>query len=61
MRYTGNMAPVPACRRMGDLLCHTFGDKPGKRDIIPAGQHMGMVPTSVLEPMVRANECRVDH
>lgn len=52
MRYTGNMEPLPACRRMADLLCNTFGDEPGKRDIIPAGQHMGMAPTSVLEPMV---------
>jgi len=52
MRYTGNLEPLPACRRMADLLCNTFGDQPGKRDIIPAGQHMGMAPTSVLEPMV---------
>ena len=52
MRYTGNMAPLPCCRRMGDLLCNTFGDEPGKQDIIPAGFHEGMAPTSVLEPMV---------
>jgi DUF1680 family protein len=52
MRYTGNMEPLPTCRRMADLLCKTFGDEPGKRDIILAGQHMGMAPTSVLEPMV---------
>lgn len=52
MRTTGNMEPLPVCRRMADLLCNTFGDEPGKRDIIPAGQHMGMAPTSVLEPMV---------
>ena len=52
MRYTGNLEPLPACRRMGDLLCNTFGDEPGKRDIIKAGHHMGMAPTSVLEPMV---------
>jgi DUF1680 family protein len=52
MRYTGNLAPLPACRRMADLLCKTFGDEPGKQDLIPAGQHMGMAPTSVLEPMV---------
>jgi DUF1680 family protein len=51
MRYTGNTEPLPSCRRMADLLCETFGDQPGKRDIIPAGQHMGMAPTSVLEPM----------
>ena len=52
MRYTGNMEPMPACRRMADLLCQTFGDQPGQRDIIPAGFHTGMAPTSVLEPMV---------
>ncbi|MGH7968797.1 MAG: beta-L-arabinofuranosidase domain-containing protein, partial [Limisphaerales bacterium] len=52
MHYTGNMAPLPCCRRMGDLLCNTFGDEPGKRDIIKAGWHVGMAPTSVLEPMV---------
>ncbi len=52
MRYTGNMEPLSACRRMGDLLCNTFGDEPGKRDIIKAGAHVGLAPTSVLEPMV---------
>jgi DUF1680 family protein len=52
MSYTGNMAALPACRRMGDLLCDTFGDAPGKRDILKAGYHVGMAPTSVLEPMV---------
>ena len=52
MRYTGNMAPLSCCRRMGDLLCRTFGDEPGKRDIITAGWHVGLAPTSVLEPMV---------
>lgn len=52
MRHTGNMEPLAACHKMADLLCNTFGDEPGKRDIIPAGQHMGMAPTSVLEPMV---------
>ncbi len=52
MRYTGNTAPLPACRRMADLLCNTFGDTPGKRDIITAGEHVGLAPTSVLEPMV---------
>jgi DUF1680 family protein len=52
MRYTGNLEPLPACRRMGDLLCKTFGDQPGQRDILLAGEHVGMAPTSVLEPMV---------
>jgi len=52
MSYTGNLEPLPACRRMAALLCNTFDDQPGKRDIIRAGQHKGMAPTSVLEPMV---------
>jgi DUF1680 family protein len=52
MRYTGNLEPLPACRRMADLLCNTFGDEPDKRDIIKAGEHVGLAPTSVLEPMV---------
>jgi DUF1680 family protein len=52
MRYTGNLAPLPTCRRMADLLCNTFGDQPGQRDLIEAGRHAGMAPTSVLEPMV---------
>ena len=52
MRYTGNLAPLETCRRMADLLCNTFGDEPGKRDILKAGWHVGMAPTSVLEPMV---------
>ena len=52
VQYTGNEAPMPVCRRMADLLCNTFGDTPGKKDIIPAGEHVGMAPTSVLEPMV---------
>lgn len=52
MRYTGKLEPLPACRRMADLLCNTFGDAPGKRDLIKAGEHAGLAPTSVLEPMV---------
>jgi hypothetical protein len=52
MRFTGNLEPLATCRRMGDLLCRTFGDGPGQRDIIRAGHHVGMAPTSVLEPMV---------
>ncbi len=52
VRYTGNTAPLTACRRMGDLLCNTFGEESGKRDILKAGAHVGMAPTSVLEPMV---------
>lgn len=52
MRLTGNMEPLPVCRKMADLLCVTFGDEPGRRDLLKAGHHAGMAPTSVLEPMV---------
>ena len=52
VRYTGNTAPLTTCRRMADLLCTTFGEEPGKRDIIKSGPQVGMAPTSVLEPMV---------
>ena len=52
VRYTGNTASLNTCRRMADLLCNTFGEEPGKRDIIKAGPQVGMAPTSVLEPMM---------
>jgi uncharacterized protein len=46
-------AVLRACRAMGDLLARTFGDAPGQRDIISAGEHVGMAATSVLEPMCK--------
>jgi DUF1680 family protein len=49
---TGDTAALATCRRIGDLLVKTFGDKPGRRDIIRSGEHVGMAATSVLEPMV---------
>ena len=52
MRYTGNTNLLPTCTRMADLLCKTFGDEPGKRDIIISGEQAGLAPTSVLEPMM---------
>ena len=51
-KYTGNAAALDGAKRVGDLLCRTFGTGPGQRDIITAGEHMGMAATSVLEPMV---------
>ena len=50
--YTGNTNLLPTCTRMADLLCKTFGDEPGKRDIIKSGEHVGMASSCVLEPMV---------
>ncbi len=49
---TGYQPALEACKRMGDLLCTTFGNNPGQRDIISAGEHVGMAATSVLDPMV---------
>ena len=41
---------LDVARRIGDLLCKTFGE--GRRDIVRSGTHVGMAATSVLEPMV---------
>jgi DUF1680 family protein len=49
---TGYTPALTASKRIGDLLCRTFGAGPGQLDIIAAGTHMGMAATSVLEPMV---------
>lgn len=57
---TGVREPIETCRRMGDLLLAEFGDAPGKRDIIAAGHHVGMAPTSVLEGMVWLYRCTGD-
>jgi len=49
---TGYMPALEACKKMGNLLCNTFGKKAGQKDIILAGEHMGMAATSVLDAMV---------
>ncbi|HSN08298.1 MAG TPA: beta-L-arabinofuranosidase domain-containing protein, partial [Hanamia sp.] len=51
-KTTGYKPSIEACKKMGDLLCRTFGNKTGQRDIIKAGEHVGMAATSVLDPMV---------
>jgi DUF1680 family protein len=50
-QYTGNADALAACRKVGDLLCRTFGKD--RKNILSAGTHVGMAATSVLEPMVR--------
>jgi len=50
-RITGKPEALATCKKIGDLLCRTFGDGPGQRDIIFAGEHVGMAATSVLDPM----------
>ncbi len=49
-QYTHDKSALATCRRVGDLLCNTFGTR--KRDINRAGTHMGMAADSVLEPMM---------
>ena len=51
-KATGYQPALEACKKMGNLLSGTFGNKPGQRDIIKAGTHVGMAATSVLDPMV---------
>ena len=41
-----------AAKKIGTLIIQTFGDKPGQRDLISAGEHVGMASTSILDPMV---------
>lgn len=43
---------LKSCCRMADLLVATFGDEPGKKDIVRSGTHAGMAATAVLEPMI---------
>ncbi len=51
-KTTGYLPALEACKKMGNLLCKTFGKLPGQLDIIQAGTHVGMAATSVLDPMV---------
>jgi DUF1680 family protein len=51
-RATGDPSALAACVRAADLLLSTFGDEPGKRDLVEGAWHMGMAPSSVLEPIV---------
>ncbi|MFC1794596.1 glycoside hydrolase family 127 protein, partial [Planctomycetota bacterium] len=46
---SGDEEALVACKRAGDLLASTF---PQKRSILIAGTHVGMAPTSILEPIV---------
>jgi DUF1680 family protein len=48
---TGYKPAFETSIRMGDLLCRTFGENEGQRNIIFSSGHVGMASTSVLEPM----------
>jgi DUF1680 family protein len=49
---TGYKPALQTAERAADLICRTFGDTPGKRDLMLAGEHVGLAPGSILEPMV---------
>jgi DUF1680 family protein len=49
---TGYEPALEAAERAADLICRTFGDDSAKRDLMPAGEHDGLAPGSILEPMV---------
>lgn len=49
---TGYKPALTTARRAADLICTTFGDDAGKRDLMLAGEHNGLAPGSILEPMV---------
>lgn len=43
---------LETAERAANLICNTFGDDAGKRDLMAAGEHAGLAPGSILEPMV---------
>ena len=49
---TGYKPALETATKAADLICRTFGDEPGKRDLMLAGEHIGLAPGSILEPMV---------
>lgn len=50
VRLSGDQSAMTPCRKMGDLLCNTFGDELGKIDFMKQSPFEGQV--TVLEPMV---------
>jgi DUF1680 family protein len=57
---TGYKPALESCKMMGDLLCRTFGKSKGQKDIILAGEHIGMAATSVLDAMVELYKYTAD-
>lgn len=57
---SGYTPALDACRKIGDLLCRTFGKNPGQSDIILAGEHKGMAATSVMDAMVELYKYTAD-
>jgi DUF1680 family protein len=49
---TGYTPALETAQRAADLICSTFGTGKGQRDLMLAGEHQGLAPGSILEPMV---------
>ena len=49
---TGYKPALETAKRAADLICRTFGEKPGQRDLMVSGEHVGLAPGSILEPML---------
>jgi len=49
---TGSKPALETAERAADLICKTFGDEGGKLPLMRAGEHAGLAPGSILEPMV---------
>jgi DUF1680 family protein len=49
---TGYKPALETAEKAADLICRTFGDEQGKRDLMTAGEHNGLAPGSILEPMI---------
>ena len=49
---TGYTPALDAAKAAAKLICRTFGDEPAKRDLMKAGEHVGLAPGSILEPMI---------
>jgi DUF1680 family protein len=47
---TGYQPALVTATKAADLVCNTFGE--GKRDLMLAGDHVGLAPGSILEPMI---------
>ena len=47
---TGYQPALVTATKAANLVCNTFGE--GKRDLMLAGDHVGLAPGSILEPMI---------
>lgn len=51
-RVTQKPEALAAAIKIGNLICATFGENAGQRNILKSGSHVGMAATSILDPML---------